>query len=184
MKLLHIILLILGVVVAIGIGWFFDTQPAITKTSELEVPDNIDYYLTGAKFKAFDSNGQPHYELKSPYLEHFIREDRSDLNKPEIHYFKDNQSWHILAQQGSLYHPTELLKLSQQVKMQRLDELDPLQLEAELMEFDPNRNLVNIPQALTLKTDELLLHAHSAVFDIHNKRYQLQRVKATYQRGA
>ncbi len=184
MKGFHIFILVIGVAIAVSIGWFFDTRPVISKTSELKVPDNIDYYLSGVHFKAFDQDGNPQYILQSPYLEHFIREDRSDINQPAIQYYSDDQRWHILARQGSLHHPTEIFQLSHQVEMQRLDEIDPIQLEAELMEFNPKQDLVNIPQSLTLKTDELQLQAESAIFDLQNKRHQLNRVQASYQRGA
>ena len=183
MKSLHVLILILGVVMAIVVGWFLDTREVISKTSPLEVPDNIDYYLTGVKFKAFDQDGNPQYELRSPYLEHFIREDRSDLNQPDIEYYTENQRWQILARQGSLHHPTEIIKLSDQVTMQRFDENDPIHLEAELIEFNPKQDLVRIPQNLILKTDELYLQAESAVLDMLNKRHQLHRVQASYRRG-
>jgi LPS export ABC transporter protein LptC len=182
-KTFHFLLLIIGMMVAVGVGWFIDNQPELDSENTLQVPDNIDYYLARINYRAYDAQGQTSYHLKSPYLEHYIREDRSQFTQPDLHYYKDATPWHITAEKGSLQHQTELFRLQEAVKMRRIDELAPLLLASELLEFDPSRDTITIPQYLTIDTDELELRADSAVMDMKNKRHQFDRVKAIYQRG-
>jgi len=182
MKLFHFLLIIIGMMVAVGVGWFYDQRPAVPQESQLQVPDNIDYYLSAVNYRAFDAQGNTRYQLQSPYLEHFIREDRSDLSQPDLQYFKDSSPWHITAKKGSLQHQNELFRLSQQVNMRRVDPLDSMLLKSELVELDSKNDVVRIPQPLTLESTDLKLQADSATMDMKHKQHQFHRVKSVYQR--
>ncbi len=183
MRLFHVLLMIIGMISAVTVGWFYDNRPILTRVSTLQVPDNIDYYLSAVKYRSLDELGKTRYQLQSPYLEHYIREDRSLITHPDIHYFIDTGPWHIRAQQGELLHKTDQITLTEQVSLQRIDAQDPMQLQSDRVEFNPQSDTIHIPNALTVKTDELNLQADSALMNMKHKRHQFNRVKSIYRRG-
>ncbi len=180
MKTWQILVAIIAIVGAISLGWFFDPRPSLIPRSLLEVPDNIDYYLANFSYRAMDADGAPHYELKAPYMEHYIREDISQIRQPFIIYQADPHQWQVSALQGSLSHQQELLRLDQQVDLQRVSDQQPLQLNTEVLILETASDLVELPEALTLTTDSMRLQAENASLDMNKNYYQFNRVKATY----
>ena len=182
MKPWQLVTAIIGIAGAVSIGWFFETRPSRLQLSPLQVPDNIDYYLANFSYRALDENGSPHYELQSPYLEHFIREDISQIQQPFIIYQADPHQWRVSAEQGSLSHQQERLQLNQQVDLQRVSSQQPLQLTTEVMILETRSDQIELPEALTITTDTMILHADRASLDIHKNYYQFNQVRATYHR--
>ncbi len=177
-QLLTVIIAVAG---AVSLGWFFEPRPAeLLPRSPLQVPDDIDYYLANFSFRALDENGLPHYELQSPYLEHYIREDVSQIQQPYIIYQGDPHRWRASAEQGSLMHQQEMLQLTRQVDLTRISEEQPLQLTTEVMILETRKDLIEMPEALTLVTDTMSLQADNGSLDMNKNYYQFNRVKATH----
>lgn len=180
MKTRLLLLTLLGVTVALFSGWFVDSQKMESTENPLQVPDNIDYYLAGVNYRAFNESGSPRMQLNTPYLEHYIREDVSQLQTPDLRFFTESNEWHLSAQQGSLQHATDTFELIDQARIQRVDPADPLLLTSEKLIFHANQEQLEIPQTLQLTAQGLRLQAATAIFDIRNKRHELSRVKAIY----
>lgn len=180
MKPGYLLAVIIFVSAALGLGWFFDEQTSQAPTSTLEVPDNIDYYLSNLKYRSMNQQGSLHYLLQSPYLEHFIQQDISRLQQPTMQFYGDNSEWLIQAKTGRLQHKEELFELLQQVELQRNSPQQPLLLTTDIMILKVHNNLIEIPQVMNLITNNLKLQAASAVLDIDQNHYQFRRVKATY----
>lgn len=180
MKAGYIFLGLAGIIGALGIGWFFDSQKVISKKNELQVPDNIDYYLAGVNYHAFNDQGLTRFQLRSPYLEHFIREDTSHLIQPTLNYFTDTGEWKLSAKKGSLQHKTEIFQLQQQASVRSFNTKDPFTVNSELMVFKSESELLEIPQALQIYSQDLKLNAASAVLDLKNDLHEFVRVKAIY----
>lgn len=181
MKPLHVLAIVLLIVGALSLGWFFDTQSPLLIENPLEVPENIDYYLSGVRYRAMNGEGSIRYQLDSPYLEHFIQEDISVIRQPFIDYQGKPQRWTLSAQQGVLQHQSEVFELQEQVNLTRFDANDRMQLSTERMILTTQNDLVVIPQRLQLSTGSLQLQANSATLDVSNNQYRFNGVKATYQ---
>ncbi|MBC8210929.1 MAG: LPS export ABC transporter periplasmic protein LptC [Gammaproteobacteria bacterium] len=175
-------LTVIGLVsLAIGIGWFYDRRLAPTTTEALLLPDNIDYYLSQVNYRAMNQQGTLHYQLLSPYLEHFIREDISQIQQPDLQLNGEQSSWRIQARNGTLQHQQEVFELQHQVEMLRNSAQDPMRLNTERMILRPQSNLIEIPAALTLVSSTIHLQAAGATLNIDKNYYQFNRVKATHQ---
>ena len=166
--------------IAIGIGWFYDRRLVPATTDALLLPDNIDYYLSQVNYRAMNQQGTIHYQLRSPYLEHYIREDISQIQQPDIQLNGEQSAWQIQAAKDTLQHREEVFELQQKVEMLRSSVVDPMRLNTELMVLRPQTNLIEIPAALTLISSQLQLQASSAMLDIDKSQYQFTRVKATH----
>jgi len=172
--------IILMISIATGVGWFYDGRILPSTSSTLQLPDNIDYYLSKVNYRSMNEKGDVHYLLLTPYLEHYIREDISQIQQPEIQLNGDLSAWLIQATNGSLQHAEEVFELQQEVEMLRNSELDPMRLNTELLILMPRSNLIEIPQHLSLVSSRLNLKADSATLNIDENRYRFNRVKAIH----
>lgn len=161
-------------------GWFYDTRTPLHTENPLQVPDNIDYYLSKVNYRAMNKLGRLHFRLQTPYLEHYIEQDISHIQQPIIDYYNNLDQWHVTALKGSLIHQTEVFQLNQQVSLTRLNPLQPMQLDTELMIFTTQTDQIDMPQPVTVTTDKLHLQADNAWMDMSKNRYRFNQVKATY----
>ncbi len=180
MKPWQLLTAIIAIAGAVSLGWFFEPRPGLLTRAPLQVPDNIDYYLANFSYTALDEDGSPRFELKSPYLEHYIREDVSQIQQPFIVYQAEPHQWRASAKQGSLSHPQELLELQRQVDLQRTGEQPPLQLTTEVMILETRSDQIELPEALTITTDNMLLQAGNGSLDMHRNYFQFNQVRTTY----
>jgi LPS export ABC transporter protein LptC len=181
MKLRFLLMFIVTLVGAIVAGWFFDRQNLPIVQNQLQIPDNIDYYLSGVKLKTYNKQGSPGYQLNSPYLEHFVREDISLIQQPDIRYFSADADWLMAANQGKLIHQEDIIELQQKASIKRNQLNSPMLLTSEQMIFNPDQETVELPVALRMKNNQLDLKAQSAMLDMKHEHHIFQRVNATYQ---
>ncbi len=67
-----------------------------------------------------NQQGQPYYQLTAESMIHYPEDDHSDLEKPDIIFFrKDEPPWHIAAEKGKVYQQGELVKLLGKVIIKR-----------------------------------------------------------------
>lgn len=180
MKGSYLLTVIIIISAALGIGWFFDEKKATEAINTLEVPDNIDYYLSNLKYRSMNPQGTLHYQLETPYLEHYILQNSSQLQQPRMQFNGENSSWFISAESGNLLHAEQQFTLHQQVELKRNSSRQPMQLNTDLMILKAHNNLIQIPQKMLLNTNNMNLKAGSAELNINQNRYKFKQVKATY----
>lgn len=180
MKLSSIILVVSAGIIAIAVGWIYQSQtkPAETRT-ELEIPVDIDYYLSGVKYRVMAKSGELDYELRSPYLQHFKPGDISRIDTPEIDIFRKNQHWKIEAKTAEMLHQENTLYLIDKVLMQKQGE-QPLQLTTELLRFESDSDRVIAEQAVQLIGKNTQIDADKALFELGKNIYTLTNTKAVY----
>lgn len=183
MKSSYLLITIMFISAALGIGWFFDNRLPKIAINTLEVPDNIDYYLSNLKYRSMNQQGSLHYQLKTPYLEHYIQQDTSHLQQPNLQFYGDNSTWFIQAETGRLQHKEEQFTLLKQVELKRDSPQQPMLLTTDLMVLQARDNLIQIPQSMTLIASNLKLQAKSAVLDMNKNSYQFEQVNATFKPG-
>ncbi len=174
-----IIILVLGLV-AIAAGWIYETRlREDTAAVPLEIPDNIDYYLTGLRYRSMNSDGRPDFEFTSRRLEHRRKTDISHIEAPSLRIFRNPADWQIDSQQAAYEHRGNLLHLERDVVLQRGGDR-PLQLLAERLSFDPDRDRVSADSGIVMLDGTSRIEADSAVFDLSGEIFSLQRARAVY----
>ena len=179
-------ILIFVVVVGIGAiasGWIYQSQSRTSDDRvELVIPDNIDYFLTNLNYRVINEAGKVDYEFQSRRLEHHNRNDVSLIEIPSLQIYRDSDQWQINSKQGELQHQTNLLWLRNQVVMQKFGD-HPMQLYAEIIRFEPDRNLVTSESSILLESGNSRIEAEQATFDLDNNVYSLKKTKAIYYHG-
>ena len=80
-----LVVIFIAVVGAIAAGWIYQSKSkTTTQRPELEIPTDIDYFLAELKYRIFNQAGSLDYQLRSPYLEHFARDDISRVKQPVV----------------------------------------------------------------------------------------------------
>jgi LPS export ABC transporter protein LptC len=177
-----IFVLVLGFI-AIAVGWVYESRlGSRVKVEELEIPDNIDYFLTDLNYRAVNESGQLDYEFSSPRLEHRPLNDVSLIEVPALNIYRSANHWQVNAQQGELQHRDNLLWLRQQVVMQK-NGTDPFELLTESIRFEPDKNLVSSETDVLMRSKQARIEAKAAVFDLAAGIYRLRKTRAVYYRG-
>ena len=180
MKLSSIVLVFAAGLVAIAVGWFYQSQTSTSATKpELQIPVDIDYFLSQVKFRVMAKSGKLDYELHSPYLQHFKREDISLLETPEMEIYRNQEHWQIKAKSAEMYHQQNTLNLIENVVMVKQGE-DPIRLSAQRMQYESDLDLVSFDQAVELQSKNTHINAGRAIFDLNKNIYQLTNTKAVY----
>ena len=181
MKTRYLVLITAGVAIAAIAGWLFDFKRDARPQPLLQAPDNIDYYMKQVNYRAFNTDGLIQYHLRTPYLEHFIREDSSHLQTPDLDYFADSERWHARSESAILVHPDETLTFNDEVNLRRIEGAGPVQLRSQIMILRSREEQMEIPVDMTMQQPGLTLQAAAAILDMKQKRHRFTRVKAVYQ---
>jgi LPS export ABC transporter protein LptC len=177
---LTIITLVFAVLCAVAVGWIYEASSKKTLVQpELEIPTDIDFFLSQMKYRVFNKTGSLNYQLQSAYLEHFIKDDISRIQQPLIHVYREGGDWQVEALSGDILHQQEWLRLDDNVLMQKMG-ADSIQVRSDSMLFKPDQNLVAIDAKVTIESDSAKISGDNAVFDLGNESYSLKNTRAIY----
>ena len=177
---LTIILVFIAVLAAIAVGWVYQSRSKDTLgRPELEIPTDIDFFLSSMNYRVFNNSGNLDYQLQSPYLEHFIKDDISRIEAPRIQVYRDSGDWQIQASRGNILHRQEWLQLDTNVVMQRQG-ADAIQVRSESMLFKPDQDLIASQGIVTIESGNAKISGSKAVFDLRNNVYSLKNTRAIY----
>jgi LPS export ABC transporter protein LptC len=180
MRPLTILLIFIAVLGAIAVGWVYESRSKDTLVRpELEIPTDIDFFLSSMSYRVFNKSGNLDYQLQSPYLEHFIKDDISRIEAPIIHVYRDSGDWQVKASRGNILHRQEWLQLDKNVLMQRLG-ANAMQVRSESMLFKPDQDLMTSESIVTIESDSAKISGDNAVFDLRNEVYSLKNTRAVY----
>ena len=180
MRPLTSVMVLIAVLGAIAVGWIYESRSKdIFVGLELEIPTDIDFFLSGMNYRVFDKSGNLVYQLHSPYLEHFIKDDISRIEQPMIRVYRDSGDWQVKASRGNILHGQEWLQLDSNVVMQKLGG-DSIQFRSESMLFKPELDLVVSEVNVIIESDRAKISGDEAVFDLRNEIYSLKNTRAIY----
>jgi LPS export ABC transporter protein LptC len=180
MKSRFIIFVIIFGFGAIAVGWVYESRlrPVEEKADQV-FPDEIDYFLTNLRYRALKANGKLDFQLTSPRLEHYPRNDTSSIEVPSMQIYNDIDPWHIDALTGEYQHGNNLLQLKQEVVMQKQGP-SPIQVYTESISFEPDRELISTDSEILMVSPQARIHAERAEFDLARKIYRFRKTRAVY----
>ncbi len=161
-------------------GWLIERKPPSQTAKLLEIPDNIDYYLADLRWQVFHRDGRPLYQIKSHYLEHYVREDISLMQQPDLYYFSNSADWSITSGLGRLRHEDNILEFEEQVRLSQLSDQEPMQVTTEKVVFESQSEIIRFPGVLALTSSRLRLNAVSGEFNFKLGHHQFNQVNAIY----
>lgn len=168
---------------AVAVGWVYESQlRERVQQTELVIPANIDYFLTDLNYRSINETGNLDYEFDSRRLEHYPRDDISKIENPSLKIYRADDPWRVDAGRGEFVHAQNLLRLQQQVVMQKGGN-NPLRITSEEIRFEPDRDRVSTDSGIVMHSPRAQIEADSAEFDLTNNVYRLSRTRAIYRHG-
>ena len=183
MKLRLLALVIILGIGAIVAGWMYESRlRSQDAKADLVVPDNIDYFLTNLHYRAMNIDGALDYEFNSPRLEHFPGTDVSTVELPSVKIYRQADHWLVDALNGELLHQENLIRLRNQVVIQKQGE-NPFQMYTESIRFEPDRHLVTSEAKVLMRSNQAQIEAEQAIFDLAGKIYRFNQTHSVYYYG-
>jgi lipopolysaccharide export system protein LptC len=167
-------------IAATTIGWLYEPPTTVGQTG-LEIPTDIDYFLSDFQYKSMNADGNLDFEMQSPYLEHLTVANISLIDKPTIQIYRETDDWQIESLSGRLFHEQNNLQLEENVVMQR-EGNNPLQVRSEVMLFQLDLDLISTSKTIQIDSNTAIINGSEAIFDLKNKVYTLKNTKAIYYR--
>ncbi len=143
------------------------------------IPNNIDYYLKNTRQKSYNKDGSIGFTLNSDLLEHYKKEDKSTLIKPDAEV-RRKSSWRIKANKGDFDHPKEIINFSTNVQLDKLESGDIFQVHANALLFNIQQDLVISESDVKVMADSWYLNAKSMTLDMNSEVHQFTQVTARY----
>ena len=165
---------------AIAVGWVYESssKDKITRP-ELEIRTDIDFFLSQLNYRVFNKSGSLDYQLQSPYLEHFIKDDISRIEHPMIRIYLASGDWKVKASRGSIIHQQEWVELDKDVVMQKMG-AESIQVRSDSIIFKPNQDMVSSNATVIINTGRAKITGDQAIFDLRNEVYSLKNTRAIY----
>ncbi|MCP4768056.1 MAG: LPS export ABC transporter periplasmic protein LptC [Gammaproteobacteria bacterium] len=178
---LLIFVIIFGIA-AIAVGWVYESnlRPQ-EKEVQLVIPDDIDYFLTNMHYRALNEDGELDFHLYSPRLEHYPHNDVSEIEVPSMQVFRKSDPWQIDAITGEYLHRENLMRLRQEVVMQKQG-AQPMRVYTDSIRFEPDRDLVTAESDILMISPQARIKAERAQFDLASKVYRFEKTRAVYHR--
>jgi len=173
--LIGITLSIIALVVVLNIN----TKTVPEPVAKIIIPNNIDYYLKNTRQKSYKSDGTVDFTLNSDLLEHYKREDKSTLIKPDVVVRRTN-TWKISAQQGDFFHPKEIITFHQNVLMDKQSINDPFQVQSDALLFNIQQDLVISESDVKVSAKSWFIKAQHMTLNMNSEIHQFTHVTARY----
>lgn len=173
-------MVIIAIIGAIAVGWIYESRSKDLLTRpDLEIPTDIDFFLSSMAYRVFDKSGNLNYQLQSPYLEHFVKDDISRIKQPEIRVLREESDWLVKASHGEILHSQEWLKLEENVILKKIG-TETLKVQSESMLFKPELDLIVSEATVTMESDSANISGDQAIFDLRREIFSLKNTRAIY----
>lgn len=180
MKSRLLILVIIFGFAAVAVGWVYERSVRTPEEkADMVIPEDIDYFLTNMHYRKLNAEGKLNFEFHTPRLEHFPHDDVSRIELPSIQIQTDTVPWLVDSLAGEFQHANNLLRLTQQVVMQKHGE-SPMQIYTESIRFEPDIELVTAESEILMVNPQATVRADFAEFDLARKIYKFTRTHSVY----
>jgi LPS export ABC transporter protein LptC len=175
-----IIMIFITVLGAIAVGWIYESRSKDNLVRpELEIPTDIDFFLSQLNYRVFNRSGGLDYQLQSPYLEHFIKNDISRIKQPMIQVYRESGDWQLEALHGAILHRQEWVQFDNNVVMEKVG-AESIRVRSDSIIFKPDQDQVSTKTTVIIESNGARITGDQAIFDLRNEVYSLNNTRAIY----
>ncbi len=156
---LKTLIVTISIILMIALVWFLiGTDFSLLHKSK---PGHYDSFMTNVHGIKLDKLGNPHSELYSPNMKHYLKNDTTIAVKPKfIFYSKDGPPWHVKADHGKATNGDKLIYLWGNVYMRQLP--GPGSHDATITTTSatlyPDRSYAETDQPVTVRQPGSIMH--------------------------
>lgn len=174
--------LLAAVLAALAVLWYWSLlgDGAIERSLVRGDKAPVQTYLVNTRSMAYAEDGVLAEVMEASRIEHYGREDVSELQQPRVYsHDGNNRTWSAMADRGRLKHQTNILILRRDVKLS--NDQSGGSLQAEAMTLNLNLRTATSRVAVTAQLDGNILRADGMFADLANETILLQpNVEGTY----
>jgi LPS export ABC transporter protein LptC len=167
------------------LSWQLARGPLEPSTRPGERPDiRLNYALYDFSGRLLDEQGRVQLNIGSPVLRNDAESGVGTIESPEIRIQQERDRWYISAESATISPDRELITLSGDVMLSRLDEITDQQLDITtsdvVLSVTPRTAITNASVSMRQRGDRL--DAIGMKLDLVNERYEfMDRVRAHYE---
>lgn len=147
-------------IMAAGLYLWYNAFSSAPKTSVINT--NYDAFATDVVSTKFSSQGEKHYELISPRLNHFKKNNQTYVETPKLYlYNKEQGKWLITAQYALATQGKSSLSFVQDVDISGAETTNHknTQLLTEKITYYPDQNTASTDLPITIVQPGSIIHA-------------------------
>lgn len=111
-KLHYLMLLLLIIFLAIISGWVFESMEKLPVLTKEKLRHDPDYFLKNFTATTTNNKGQPAYQLKAKYLQHFPDDDSMEIQYPLFSFYENNiKTWTAQANEAQVTKNSKTINL-------------------------------------------------------------------------
>lgn len=156
----------------------FEPGPEILRTA-----NQPDYVLHGAEISAMNEHGEQQYLLKTPYVAHYLGDNRAQVTTPILWYYRDQEGpIRLEAEQADIIDNGDIIHLKGKVRVRR-----PASEASEALEVNTSEVWVDMEEKTATTTKSVVatstrysvqglgasLSLESDVYQIHSQAESL-----------
>jgi lipopolysaccharide export system protein LptC len=159
--------------------WLNQDSASNNSTISLNQTDETsDFFIKEAYAIEFDTNGDPIHILKTPYLEHYPKNNTSIFTKPEFTIYsehRDQPPWFIFADEGRTEAGLDIVYLIHHVLIEQPNATGHITntLKTEKLTVYTKKNIAETAEPVTIEQPGLEVHSIGMKVYFKEKRVEL-----------
>ena len=163
------------ILLAVASGWLLRTLNSGKRDVSPTFTGLPDYFFNDAIITRYDKKGLPQFELRANSAMHYPADDRTELVKVEVIYYRERAApWQLLAQSGLIPANKEIVRMMGGVTITELTESDtPLTLDTEYLQINTKTNLLTTDADVRITQGKSLVTGQGLEADLDNEWFIL-----------
>jgi lipopolysaccharide export system protein LptC len=172
----HSALLTLLLISVVLTGWLVQRQTTLETQRNLS-RSGPDLFVEGMDLKLISETGTLRYRVQAQRLDHFPYDDHSELARPVLEVFRENQAlWYIQSERGRVSSDNERVWLLGEVEIRRLEgpDSDPFDIHTRDLLVKPAEETAETKQASVIRSARYRVEAVGVHADLRENRVELK----------
>jgi len=157
-------------------GWLVQRQASLGEQRDLS-SSGPDLFVDDMDLKLISDTGTLQYRVKAQRLDHFPYDDHSELTRPVLEVFREDQAlWYIQSERGRVSSGYDRVWLLGKVEIRRLEGPDtsPFDIQTSDLLIKPAEETAETQQASIIQSDRYRMEAVGVHADLRENRVELK----------
>jgi len=169
------LLVLLGVVLALGMG-YWNIRPASFAPTSSQAAARPDFYIDNARIQALNEQGKTTYELTTSHAIHQVEDGSTHMEQPKLLFYRGEEPapWLLEAEEGLVTEKGDRVDLSSNVLLQQELESQPSRrLTTSALTLFPARDYAETDQEVKIEAARSVTTATGMQLFLNDGRLQL-----------
>lgn len=177
----HIIYVFLVLLGAGFMGWYYAGPAKPVNLSEQELTTRPDAIIDRIQLIKYDKSGKPIQQLSAKRLVHVPEGDTSYFTSPIAIVQQEQQApWHISAKHARADKGSEVLTLTDDVRLQQQHGQKLTTINTQLLRYYPEKRLAKTDQTITLQQPGVNIRSQGMTAYLDQERVLLTKARGYY----